>query len=555
MRYPIKDKQTTHQTNNYANSYTKFILELLLILIFISKSSSELSLNNLKATNLLNGDIFIISESDVSVYDSTLTIKKSELTLESSMQVSTVEDLSKTTISIFPINDGGYVICIIKNYVYFFHENGTFLHQINTTSDLEGEYYSLVPFKKENSDYYYVVAFGTGESIKNCYIRLIYYKFNIDTLLNEKIYDKTVTYYDNDSTALLQTISLSCELMATSTENVLTCFFVPDINPITIHTSSYRPDSNFSLIEEFNLGAPEVYNGKYIKSAVTSDKKTALVCFFTSISEGIYCNAYNIDSKNFTWGLLYSDICVEKIYKNHVYFYYDTNQFLVSCPNYMGKVQITIFDLNFDVLYNKTIYESCSSIDGYSIVYSNSNSSYIILSDLGYCSNDDDSKSQLCLNFNVAKSKEQEEKNETKELKEEENETEEKEEENEAKEQEQVEENETEVIKQNDSESGKEIIDPSNITNYCTKKEICIINFDLSDNIDLAVKQVENIIKNLSFIDSTIIIYNNNKIYSISESDNQVISQNLSSIDLGDCETILKKTYSINSNDPLLILK
>ena len=534
--YSIKDKQSSIKKNHYIYSDKRCALISLVFIIFVTKTLCELSLTNLKAVTLLNGDIFIIHEKSVDVYDSTLTNKKSEYLLDSSMQVSSFGNLSKTTISIFPKSYGGYVISIIRDYIFFFYENGTLLHQINTTADLEGEYYSLVPFKIEGNEYYYIVAFGIGENVENCYMRLIYYKFNIESKENIKIYDNTVIYSDNNKTALLVKKALTCELMSTSSENLLTCFFVPNINPITVRTSSYRPDSNFSLVEEYNLIIPLINSGKYLKSAVSSDKKTALVCFYLAVGPGIYCNAYNIDLKKFTYGILYSSICEERIYENHVNFYIDTNQFIVSCPSVLGKVQIVVYDLNFNVLHNKTYFESCTAIDAYSIVYSKEILSYILLSDLGFCQDSSERNKQLIINFTDTEYKEEEEEKEKKE-----------------QEEESVLEQEEEN-KENEIEE-EEMIDPFNINNYCSKKKTCVVDLDLSDDTESAVKRIENIIKNLNINDSTIIIYNGDKIFSISESDNQVINQNLSSIDLGNCEKTLKEKYSINSNDPLLILK
>ena len=86
--YSSKNKRTTIQTNHFTYSYTKFALISLLFLIFITNILCELSLTYFKATNLLNGDIFIIHQNAIEEYDSSLTIKKIGYSLESSMQLS-----------------------------------------------------------------------------------------------------------------------------------------------------------------------------------------------------------------------------------------------------------------------------------------------------------------------------------------------------------------------------------------------------------------------------------------------------------------------------------
>ena len=78
MILPVKDKQTINQKNHFINSVSKFILASMLFLIFATQTLCELSLSNLKAINLYNGNIFIIHQQSVDVYDSTLTTKKNE---------------------------------------------------------------------------------------------------------------------------------------------------------------------------------------------------------------------------------------------------------------------------------------------------------------------------------------------------------------------------------------------------------------------------------------------------------------------------------------------
>ena len=122
MMYSIKDKQSSTKMNHYIYSDKRCALISLLFIIFVTKTLCELSLSNLKAVTLLNGDIFIIRELSIDVYDPTLTTKKSNYSLEESMQIKT-DDLERIEISIFSIKDGGYVICIIKNHIYFFNES------------------------------------------------------------------------------------------------------------------------------------------------------------------------------------------------------------------------------------------------------------------------------------------------------------------------------------------------------------------------------------------------------------------------------------------------
>jgi len=102
------------------------------------------------------------------------------------------------------------------------------------------------------------------------------------------------------------------------------------------------------------------------------------------------------------------------------------------------------------------------------------------------------------------------------------------------------------------------IIPETGITlNYCPPIEIleniCLINYIFDDYLEEITENIESIIFNDTLLgDEEIVIFGNNIIYQITTSDSDVEYNNVSHIDFGECEEILKEKYNISY---LLILK
>ena len=90
----------------------------------------------------------------------------------------------------------------------------------------------------------------------------------------------------------------------------------------------------------------------------------------------------------------------------------------------------------------------------------------------------------------------------------------------------------------------------------CTNEELinkkCIVNYFSENNINLISDKVKTLIKDVTDSDYDVIVDGNNIIYEITSSSSNHDYNNVSKIDFGECENILKKLYSI---DYLLIFK
>ena len=130
-----------------------------------------------KTINLLNNKILMINNDGIYLYSSELGDESLQYNISS-----TIEDVEKAELKQFSNDDEGYVIIILQEKLLFFNSDGNYYHECNLK--MYSSFYSLTPYKKYNNYLYYIIcAKNETEYIFNLY----YYKFNLDTKLNEII--------------------------------------------------------------------------------------------------------------------------------------------------------------------------------------------------------------------------------------------------------------------------------------------------------------------------------------------------------------------------------
>ena len=74
-------------------------------------------------------------------------------------------EYGKTAISQFPANQGGYIIILVNEFIYFFRREGTHIGSIDLISDLLNyKYYTLIPYKTENNFLYYLISYPINKT-------------------------------------------------------------------------------------------------------------------------------------------------------------------------------------------------------------------------------------------------------------------------------------------------------------------------------------------------------------------------------------------------------
>ena len=320
-----------------------------------------------------NDNILIIFQKGIYIYNSNLTECQKSYENETIFPL-TENDLDFINLSKF---EDGVIIIIIKTYLYIFDPNGEYIYHIDLC--LEGaKYYSLIPFKIMEKDYYYAITYMNTKEMN-----IYYYKINIEYKIN------TIINYHQNTPDSIQENKLTCQIMIhPESENVLTCFYETKTNYFS--TISFKLENNITKIDSLSSASILNDGGGYFKSAVNSDKTKTLICYSKN-SNGGYCILYNITNNTLSSVKFFFNYCNDNPTRRiQVYFFKKTKEFIFSC-NY--GTYITIRKINEDgeaVDSNDTSIDTNYPLQGYnlfsySILFLSKYKKYSIL----YCDSSD----------------------------------------------------------------------------------------------------------------------------------------------------------------------
>lgn len=149
-----------------------FYYKIFPFFLFISliQSIINVSFKYPKAITLINGNILVIHQDGIDVYDSTMNNQLFNLkTFSYNEKIENESQLSKVSIARFSEGqrDNSIIVSIIINKIYFFKNNGELLYEEKESQiiDLfEGEYYDLTVIKVNGNNYSYMISFIDGSS-------------------------------------------------------------------------------------------------------------------------------------------------------------------------------------------------------------------------------------------------------------------------------------------------------------------------------------------------------------------------------------------------------
>ena len=125
--------------------------------IFTQEANHTFSFSYPKVIQLTNKNVLFIANSGIYIYDKYLSNLEKNIDYPSDLTIDGEADAQKITISQY---SNGYIISIIKNYLYFFSKVGEIIHNEKLNDNItEGEYYSLTPIKNDINDFYYTIGF------------------------------------------------------------------------------------------------------------------------------------------------------------------------------------------------------------------------------------------------------------------------------------------------------------------------------------------------------------------------------------------------------------
>ena len=85
----------------------------------------------------------------------------------------------------FSEENDGYILILINNKIYIFDSEGINIYSESLSDYINGDYYCLIPYKKENNYLHYIISYISKNSNE-----LILYHFIFDLNSNSNEYQK-----------------------------------------------------------------------------------------------------------------------------------------------------------------------------------------------------------------------------------------------------------------------------------------------------------------------------------------------------------------------------
>ena len=371
-------------------------LLLFLLLISISKQGlSEIISFDSKYPNsitLNNGNILIVTENGLFLYD----IIDTKISIIFNF---TTVSCTQSAFLQLSEEEGGNIFCLVNNILYILSSNANNVIYFNLPEELYDHFCSLNFYKKENNYLYYTVVFSDNSKIFN----LLYYKMNIESKINNLIVSKTYESINSEGmTQILFYINIACEFMKSNSLGKLLVCFHENVDAKEIGISFFSPENNLEpLTSVSNIYIKIEDSLSMIKSNISKNLKTSLVCYLYNAGIGAFCFFFNINDLSYTEPIKYSDYCMPNIMNFRTYFFQKTNNYLFVCGGLSMFFTFVFFNENNEIqLKSEDInINNCYSYYSFSISFLENNLEYILISD-AICSENGESK-QLTRLFSI----------------------------------------------------------------------------------------------------------------------------------------------------------
>ena len=363
----------------YSNINIIFII--IICILFININSIH---DFFKAIDLLPGNnILFVTNNAIKIYNiSTQTetlIKETDFSIPS-------DNLKLVSLTQFPLEKGGYIICRLNTDLYIFNKDVTFIRK-DEISEIANADCIVKPYKTLSGETRIIFAYA---DISSNDLTISMYKINIEQTNDPPTLLKTII--KNPLNRNKQPISacnkkLSCELITVSnyTNELLVCFAVDQQNAL-ISAITFYPENNLSFLYYSN-NFKETGIIINIYSDLSPNNKIILICFLNNMfSLGclLYDSEnnifYDIANNLFTCNLNRMGIkCINEIQECGVY-----------CQKTSQTFSLLQYDKNFNIkeenINNNKCYstftiagQNCYSIYTAYLFYSNNDNKLIVL--------------------------------------------------------------------------------------------------------------------------------------------------------------------------------
>ena len=357
--------------------YSLIIISLLLNINCQETKESEIITSSLypSTLTLLNQDLIMVTNDGIHYYSPKMIEDVSKKIIFENPIVSQDEN-KMTSMAQFSEDDGGYIMILVKNRIYFLEYNGTKIYDLDLNNSTDSSsHYCIIPYKKEGNILNYFISYGIsdGKSFK-----INHFKFNIITKVNEKNITKTkeaknIGGMGNNPNGF---VGVDCIIMIPSSLNlnILVCFY--SINyPPEIQASSFDPLNNLDELtnyfkyytyEDTSLQAPS-----FISGITNEEKQKALIYFVNGYP---YKMTFDFDNGFSSPFMIVNNGNFQKDLSQHKIFYFrETHEYIFASSLYSNFCRIYLICFNSDFsLKNKVLLDpgsECSLSESFSVYF------------------------------------------------------------------------------------------------------------------------------------------------------------------------------------------
>lgn len=152
---------------NISNKSQLLNLIIVLFCLFISTNEEDTvtpdktfsSISYPTILTLLNRNLIMVASDGIHYINSDDLTEDITKKIEFENIINDSDEYEKTTMAQFSENDGGYIIIIVKNKIYFFKYEGTKIIDLDLPDSIDAKHYCIIPYKRENNYLYYIISY------------------------------------------------------------------------------------------------------------------------------------------------------------------------------------------------------------------------------------------------------------------------------------------------------------------------------------------------------------------------------------------------------------
>ena len=327
--------------------YISLIDIYILIQLFIKTKEESFSLSSLSSL-ILNGnnDKIIVSKYGIHFYSLNHT-KENKIKKIKFPFILKDTDYENVSIKQFSNENDGYILILIKTYLFIFDKEGKNINFINLFDKIdENHHYSLCLYKKLDETLHFSIYYLKSSSIilTKCEYNIINKEINI----NKFSFDLESIKIEN-----LHCLFVSPPISLNINNEILTCFLLA-LNEIFSY--SFNPENNYGIIQnlKFSLNHSLINYPNYI-NAITNKKEERIFIYFILNRKAFWITFdFKIGFSNITQDRENISLSHEDN-KQKLFYLNQTDEFEISSLMPFNKKNIMNFKSDFYLKYEKVV--------------------------------------------------------------------------------------------------------------------------------------------------------------------------------------------------------